>query len=377
MSMENDLLRPTWIVENYNVLRDNVRQLKALVGNDVRLICVVKGNAYGCGLKQTVRVLDREDIYGFGTGNIYEALEIRKQSSRPILLFGNTLPSAIPEILAYEITPSVSDWEWVLRYSQHARKESPVFVKVDVGANRLGVSYPEAVEFVEKVSKLPNIRIDGIHTHIGWALAETGTRRLADIVRQLEERGIRIPIKLAANSELTARLPSAWFNAVNPGKLVYGIRPCELDSLDVHHVFRSLKSRIILVKKPVGDALKGVTRLGVIPIGFADGLPSAYKENAYVLIHGKRAPIIQIHAEHTRIDLSDIPEAEVSEEVVVIGTSGAERIEAGDVAHRCGMTESELLRNLAHCIPAVCIEGGRFFMINPISADRSCFAGEG
>lgn len=367
MSIENELLRPTWIVEDYNVLCGNVRQIKALVGKDVCLICVVKGNAYGCGLAETVRMLDCEDIYGFGTGNIYEALEIRKLSSRPVLLFGNTLPAAIPEILANDITPSVSDWEWVLRYSQLAQKEVPVFVKVDVGANRLGVPFPEAVEFVEQVSRLPNIKIEGIHTHIGWPLAETGIQTLTKIARQLEERGIQIPVRLAANSELTARLPASWLDAINPGKLVYGIRPCELDGLNVQPVFQALKSRIILVKVPVGDSMKGVARIGVIPIGFADGLPSAYLADSYVLVHGKRAPIIKIHAEHTRIDLSAIPEAGVADEAIVIGASGTERIEAGYVARKCGMTESELLRNLAHCIPAVCIKNEQTFITNPVS----------
>ena len=95
MSIEKNLLRPTWIAVDYDVMRSNIRQIKGLVGSDVRIICVVKGNAYGCGLAQTVRVLNREDIFGFGTGNIYEALEVRKLSSRTILLFGNTLPTAI------------------------------------------------------------------------------------------------------------------------------------------------------------------------------------------------------------------------------------------------------------------------------------------
>lgn len=246
-----------------------------------------------------------------GTGNLYEALAVRKLSSRPILLFGNTLRSAIPEILEHGITPSVSDWEWALQYSRQARKEAPVFIKIDAGANRLGIPFPEAAAFVERVSKLPNIRIDGIHTHVGWSLAETGLQKLTEIAHQLGDRGIQIPIKLTANSELTARLPASWLDAINPGKLIYGIRPCELDGLEVQHVFKGLKSKLILIKKPVGDSLKDVERMGVIPIGFADGLPSSYVTDSYVLVHGKRAPVIKVHAEHTRIALSGIPEARV------------------------------------------------------------------
>ena len=361
MNFQDNLLRPTWIEIDLDALTHNVREIKKFIGKNVNLIPVLKGDAYGCGLIETVQTLSREDIYGFGVGNIYEAIEVRKNSNLPILLFGNTLSNAIPEIQRLNIIPSVSDLDWVYMFSNHANNQLPIFIKIDIGMNRLGVPSIEAIDFIKKVSKLKNIKIEGIQTHIVGEIKfiNYALEKFIQIICDLDQIGFNIPIKLAANSQLVSQLPNSLFNAVDPGKIIYGIIPFKISSnLNLMPVFTKLASKIIHIKKSIDYSPENFDRIGIIPIGMADGLPSTYYREGEAIINGKRVPIIKIHAEHTRIDLSDIPESKIRDEVILIGKQGSEYISFYEIAQKCSITESELLRGLSRCIPKIYLEKG-------------------
>lgn len=362
MDISERLLRPTWIEIDLDAIKSNVAEIRRITGEKVRVIPVLKGNAYGCGLIEVVQVLSKEDIYGFALGNIYEAIEVRKNSELPILLFGNTLKNAIPEILRHNIIPSVSDLEWAIAYSEFAsRSVAPIFVKVDVGLNRLGVPYNEALDFFVEISRLPNIKIEGIQTHIagGKDYIQKGIAQFSNLITALERHGFEIPIKLAAQSQLIAQYPSAYLNAVDPGKMIYGIMPFKAErGIHIKPAFSRLVSKIIHVKRSIDISPENYERIGVIPIGMADGLPSTYSQQGEVLINGNRTQIIKVHAEHTRVDLSQIHESGIGDEVVFIGGQGKEAIDFYEVARKCNTTESELLRSLSRSIPRIYLKNG-------------------
>lgn len=363
MDIRKGLLRPTWIEIDLDVMKSNIAEIKRTIGSSVKLIVVLKGNAYGCGLTETVEALSTEGIYGFGAGNIYEAIEVRKHTDLQILLFGNTLTNAIPEILRHEIVPSVSDISWVHAYSEAIPSgTAPLYVKVDVGLNRLGVPYNEALGFFAEISKLRNVRIAGIQTHITGSkeYVQKGLDEFFNVIKTLEDRGFQIPIKLAAHSQLVAQHPSSYLNAVDPGKLVYGIMPFKPEiEICIKPAFSKLTSRIIHVKKSIDFSPEKYEKIGIVPLGMADGLPSTYSmHGGEVLVKGKRAPIIKVHAEHTRVNLSQISESAIGDEVVFIGNQEGASIDFYEVAKKCGTTESEVLRSLSHCLPRIYIQNG-------------------
>lgn len=362
MDISKELLRPTWIEIDLDAIKSNTAEIRRVIGDKVKLIPVLKGNAYGCGLIEVVEALSNENIYGFAAGNIYEAIEVRKHTRLPILLFGNTLTNAIPEILRHHLTPSVSDLGWVKAYSEGAAGLiATLFVKIDIGLNRLGVPYNEALDFFAEISRLPNIKIEGIQTHItgGKDYIQRGVDQFLNLITTLEGRGFEIPIKLAANSQLIAQYPSTYLNAVDPGKMIYGIMPFKGEiGIQIKPAFSKLASRIIHVKKSIDISPENYERIGVVPLGMADGLPSIYSQGGEVLVHGKRVPIIKVHAEHTRLNLSQIPESGIGDEVVFIGTQSGETIDFYEVAKRCNTTESEVLRFLSRCLPRIYFQNG-------------------
>jgi alanine racemase len=370
MDICKELLRPTWIEIDLDSIISNAREIKRVIGQHTKLIPVLKGNAYGCGLIEVVEALRDKDIYGFGVGNIYEAIEIRKNTHLPILLFGNTLKNAVTEILRHHLTPSVSDLEWVEAYSKEACDEiAPIFVKIDVGLNRLGVLYTEAVKFIEAVSRLKNITVEGIQTHIVGErdYIQNGFDIFSNIINTLEKNGYKIPIKLVANSQLVAQNPATYLNAVDPGKLIYGIIPFKAEvDIRVKPAFARLVSKIIHIKKSVNVSPEKYERIGIVPIGMADGLPSQYSSNkGEVLVHGKRVSIIKVHAEHTRVDLSQCLDAIIGDEVVFIGDQMGSVIDFYEVAKKCHVTESEVLRSLSRCLPRIYYRNNHFCKILP------------
>ena len=363
MDPRNELLRPTWVEIDLDALRNNTAEIRRIIGPEVKLIAVLKGNAYGCGLSETIETLSQTDIYGFAVGNIYEAIETRKITNRPILLFGNTLINAIPEIRRHHLIPSIGDLEWARAYSSAAAGGPPggIFVKVDIGLNRLGVPLAEALPFFEEIRRLPGIRIEGIQTHITGSKddVENAFKEFIGLISALEKRGFEIPVKLGAQSQLIAQSPFTYLNAVDPGKMIYGIASYKIEvDIRLQPAFVKLASRFIHIKRKTVNFQGGPGPIGVVPLGMADGLPSVYAQNGEALVHGRRVPIIAVHAEHTRINLSAVPGVAIGDEVIFIGSQGEKKIDFYEVSKKCYKTESELLRALSRCLPRVYIRNG-------------------
>jgi len=346
-------LRPGAFEIDLDAAAANMRAVRGLVGPARRVFAVVKADGYGFGAAEMGAVFARHGADALAVADLSEGVRLRARGiTIPILVYPNSLPEAAGETLAHGLVPTLVDLESARAYSQAAAARCEVFVKIDVGLERLGVPAEQAVKTILAMLELPRLALGGLcahpHAEVGGdpAYADWQLGRFTAVVDELEARGVRVPVRLLAASPFLLRFPHTYLNAVDPGRMLYGITfPGETPPVPLRPAFRALTTRVIALKElaprerfaelapfPVTAPM----RLGVVPMGSADGLRWLHADR--VLVRGRAAPIIGSPAlEHTRIDLTAIPEACVGDEVVIIGRQGDLEITPAEVATRHGL----------------------------------------
>jgi alanine racemase len=345
-------LRPSAFEIDLDAAADNLRAVRGLVGPERKLFAVVKADAYGFGAAEMGAVFERNGADALGVADLAEGVRLRRSGiTIPILVYPNSLPAAAPDALDHGLTPTLVDLESARAYSEAAIGPCEIFVKVDVGLERLGVPAEQAVKTILAMLELPHLRLGGLcaHPHDAdgdAAYAEWQLGRFTGVIDELEARGVRVPVRLFAASPFVVRFPQTYLNAVDPGRMLYGIiLPGETPAVPIRSVFRALTTCVIALKEisprerfaelapfPVTAPM----RLGVVPIGAADGL--RWLHAGRVLVRGRSVPIVGSPAlEHTRIDLTGVPDAAVGDEVVIIGRQGDLEITQAEVAARNGL----------------------------------------
>jgi alanine racemase len=353
-------LRPNIFEISLDAVRANTATIRALIGQDVSLFAALKANAYGFGLAEVAGALLESGVDGLALAELSDAIELREAGVKvPILLYPGVLASAYvaQAIEEYALFPTLLDGETARIFAESVRRELKVFIKIDVGLERLGVRPEAAVEFIQHVHGLGNLSAHGIYTHLhviesadSEEYANWQFKRFLAVLQALDRLGCHIPIRMAASSAVIRMTQAMNLNAADPGHLLYGLAPQGPGmKVTVRPAFQSIKSRLIEVKTTSRPAWRRhapfvvdkVTQLGIIPIGRADGM--AALNCGYVLVHGQRARILTPPSlEHTRIDLSGITTAKVGDEVIVIGRQGRESITTSDVAAHQGIPEIAL-----------------------------------
>jgi alanine racemase len=343
--------RPTTLQIDLDAAAANVRAVRQLVGPGRKIFAVVKADGYGHGAAEMGAVFSAHGADALAVADLAEGIRLRRRGiTTPILVYPNSLPEAAPDAIAHALIPALTDLDGARAYSEAAAGPCDVFVKVDVGLERLGVPAEQAVKIVTAMLELPRLRLAGLcaHPHDGDdpAYAEWQLGRFTTVVDELEARGVPVPTRLLAASPFVLKFPQTYLNAVDPGRMLYGITfPGETSSLPLRPTFRALTTRIIALKElsprerfaelapfPLTASMK----LGVIPMGSADGL--LWLHAGRVLVRGRAAPIIGGPSlEHTRIDLTQVPGARVGDEVVIIGRQGDAEITAAEVARQHGL----------------------------------------
>ena len=346
--------RPTTLEIDLGAAAGNVRAVRRLVGPERKLFAVVKADGYGHGAAELGAVFLAHGADALAVADLGEGIRRRRRGiTAPILVYPNSLPEAAPDALAHDLVPTLVDLEGARAYADAARGPCEVFVKIDVGLERLGVPAEQAVKLVTALLELPHLRLGGLcahpHAPAGGdpAYADWQLGRFTAVVDELEERGVRVPIRLFAASPFVLRFPQTYLNAVDPGRLLYGVTfPGETPPAGLRPTMRALTTRVIALKELAPRErfaelapfpVTGPMRVGVIPAGTADGL--AWLHAGRVLVRGKAVPIVASPSlEHTRIDLTPVPDARVGDEVVIIGRQGDAEITAAEVAarHRLG-----------------------------------------
>ena len=346
-------LRPSMLEIDLDAAAHNVRAVRQLVGPERKVFAVVKADGYGFGAAEMGAVFARNGADYLALADLSEGVRLRQRGiTVPILVYPNSLPTAAADALAHRLVPTLVDLESARAYSQAASGPCPVFVKVDVGLERLGVPAEQAVKVVLAMLELPHLTLGGLcahpHAEVGGdpAYAEWQTGRFTGVVDELEARGVRVPVRLLAASPFVLRFPQTYLNAVDPGRMLYGITfPGETPPLPLRPVLRALATRVIAVKElaprerfaeQAPFPVTGPMRLGVVPMGSADGL--RWLHAGRVLVRGRAVPLVGTPSlEHTRIDLTGVPDAAVGDEVIVIGRQGELEITPAEVAAHHGL----------------------------------------
>ncbi len=345
--------RPTVVEIDLDAAAANVRAVRRMVGPQRKIYAVVKADGYGHGAAEMGAVFLQSGADALGVADLGEGLRLRRRGiTAPILVYPNSLPEAAATTLAHGLTPTLVDLDGARAYSEASTAPCDVFVKVDVGLERLGVPAEQAGKIVAAMMELPRLRLAGLcaHPHDSEgrepSYAEWQLGRFTTVLDELTARGIPVPVRLFAASPFVLKFPQTYFNAVDPGRMLYGITfPGETSSEPLAPTFRALTSRIIALKdltprerfaERAPFPVTAPMRLGVIPMGSADGLN--WLHAGRVLVRGKAAPVVSAPSlEHTRIDLTSIPDAQVGDEAVIIGQQGSAEITPAEVAKRHGL----------------------------------------
>lgn len=366
--------RPTWVEVDLEAIAHNVRRIVEIVGSQVKVMAVLKADAYGHGAVKTARTALNNGAFALGVACVGEAVTLRKAGiTAPILNLGYTPAWQARETVMHGVVATVFSIDVAQALSRAAvdlNSGARVHVKVDTGMGRLGLLPPDVVAFVGGIIDLPGLNVEGIFTH--FAIADTKDksytlgqlRRFREVLARLRAAGIEIPIAHAANSAAILELPESRFDMVRLGIAMYGLDP----SADVKCPpdFRpalAFKTQVAQVKDlPTGSYISyGCTyctarpsRIAVIPVGYADGFRRAPSSWGEVLVRGQRAPIVgRVCMDQTMIDVTDIPGVRQGEDVVLIGRQGRDAITVEDVADRLGTISYEVISEILTRVPRV------------------------
>ena len=358
--------RPTWAEISLPALVNNFRLLRRHLDPQVKMMAVVKANAYGHGAIECSRALEAAGADWFGVALIEEGVELRRAGiRRPIFCLGGFAPGQATEIVAHELTPAIflrDAAEALNAAALDAGRAVPVHLKVDTGMGRLGIRVEEVAEFARALQQLPNLRIDGLLTHLAEADAlDTGFTReqiscYEEAARILREMGIAPTLQHLANSAGIHAHRAAWGNLARAGATLYGlvrdVLAPEPEPFGLEPVL-SLHSRIIFLKEvPAGVSLgygrtfttTRASRIATLPIGYADGLRRDLSNKGRVIVKGRLAPIVgRISMDLTLVDVTEVPGVTVGDQVTLIGAHNGLRIVAEDLAEQSGTISYEVV----------------------------------
>ena len=367
-----------------DAIDNNLDVMTGRITDGTKICAVIKADGYGHGATQIARHIEgRENIWGFACAACEEAVDLRKAGiKKPILLLGYTFPEAYEDGIRHDIRITVFTYEDAVRISDEAMrigKKAIVHVAVDTGMSRIGFDVcPEAVDAVENISVLPGITIEGLFTHFAradetsFAPAEAQFAKYRKFLDKLKERGILPAVCHVSNSSALMRCPEANLDMVRAGITLYGLMPShevagEMEGLEP--VMR-LVSHVSFVKTlPAGRAVsyggtfvtERETRVATVPAGYADGYPRMLSGKAYVLVGGKRAPILgRVCMDQFMIDVTQIEDVKAGDEVVLIGRQGDEVITAEQLGDISGRFNYELVCNISKRVPRLYMRGGTF-----------------
>jgi alanine racemase len=347
-----DIYRPTWVEIDLSAIEHNFRLIRKIVGPKVKILAVVKADAYGHGMLWVAKRLIKLGVDYLGVASIDEGIVLRKAGiQKPVLLFENILPQFAKKVIEYDLTATVCTDEVAQSLNAYAKsrnKKAKVHIKIDTGMGRLGIWHREALGFIRKINNLPHIRIEGVYTHFPCADSDSDftQQQISDfksLIRELEQEDINIPIYHIANSMGNIGYPDSHLDMVRAGLMLYGLYP--KDSLKNKIKLRpalSLKSKIIFLKKAsCGRSISygrtfvcpKETMIATVPVGYKDGYLRNLSNRAQVLYKGRRYPVVgRVCMDQLMVDLGVKAKAKVGDVVTLAGIERGEEVSLEELA---------------------------------------------
>ena len=368
---DTDIQKGTcWIDVDLQALRSNFHQATENLPDGLPTIAIVKANAYGHGAVPVSQTLVKEGACILGVATVLEARELREAGIEGrILILGRMVAEEIPAALRWqtEITLHHSEMADLLSATAAAKGVTvPVHIKVDTGMTRLGFDRQTARKEIERISSLPGLDLKCVYTHFANAdladqeFTETQIRRFQELRSSLAETQSGTCCHLANSAAiLTGKSPEGA--VVRPGLMLYGSSPSPAIDTGKIEPILSWKCRIVQVR----DVPEGVgisyghdyftsrpSRIATVAVGYADGYMRCLTNKAQVLVRGKRAPVVgRVTMDMTMVDITDIPDAAVGDEVVLIGKQGDDTITAEELAAWADTINYEIFCGISHRVP--------------------------
>ncbi len=373
--------RNNYVTINTDAILSNYRAVCQKAG--VPVMAVVKADAYGHGAVQIARLLDQECPF-FGVSSLSEALELRQaEIEKPILILGHTPVAVFPRLLGKDIRVTVFSLEDAVELSRQATQAGVTaycHLAVDTGMSRIGFqATEESADICREIASLPNLEIEGIFSHFATADCEDLTRSHAqaklfdDFCQMLSDRGVNPKIRHLNNSAGIMNF-SNHYDMVRSGIVTYGLYPSSEVSPELLSLTPAMSwySRVSHVKTlPAGRQISyggtyittKPTRVATVPVGYADGYRRSLSSNFYVLIRGKKAPILgRVCMDQMMVDVTDIADTCVGDTVTLIGTDGSERITMEQIAEAAGSFNYEFVCGISRRVCRRYARQGKTFL---------------
>jgi alanine racemase len=367
--------RPTCAEIDLDALASNFREVRALVGASVRVMCVVKADAYGHGARECARRLEAEGADWFAVALPEEGIELRDAGvAKPILCLEGFWEEQAALCVRECLTPIIfrlDTAEALDRAAREAGAVAEVHVKIDTGMNRLGVRAEGAAEFAARLRDFKNIRVGGLLTHFASADEAQAAEFTRDQVARFNAaaetfraQGHAPTVEHLSNSAATFAEPAARGGMVRPGGVLYGLwrdvlRPSN-DPPPLRPVM-ALRTRVTLLKRVRAGETLGYGRthalardsmIATLPIGYADGYRRALSNRSRVVVRGTFAPVVgRISMDLTIIDVTDVPGVKEDDAVTLIGADGESSVDAEEIACDAGTISYEITCGIGARVP--------------------------
>lgn len=371
----------TWVEINLDALECNFDAVRKALPENIKILAVVKANAYGHGAVGIAKFLqDKADYLAVAATD--EALELRKNGINcPILVLGHIPYGDYDNIVKFNITTTISDFyeaELLSKAAEKAGVTAPLHIAVDTGMNRIGFACNnDSIEEIKKIKELPNITIEGVFSHLAAAdmLDKTYTKMQAEkfdgFVKKLSETGVEAPVKHLYNSAGIADLEKKY-DMVRQGIILYGLKPSdevEFNNINAPKPVMSMKTRVVQVKTlPAGESIsygctyttEKETVVATLCAGYADGVTRVLSNNGEVLIRGKRARILgRVCMDQFMADVTDIPDVQTGDTATIFGSDGDETISVDEIAKKAKTINYEIICNINSRVTRVYMKNGK------------------
>lgn len=373
--------RPTWAEVSLSALRQNYRTVSQYVGSGVTLCAVVKADAYGHGALECAAALEQEGASWLGVTSLDEAIPLREEGiGTRVLLMTGFWRGEEEEIVRLGLTPTVWEIGQIELLERAAARvgvpQHAVHLKIDTGMGRLGAAPEELPRVCDALKRSLHLKLQGFSTHVASSevldAPSVGEQLNAfqQARRVLREYGFEPPLVHAANTSALISHHESWNTMVRPGLALYGYHlPFERAGrtvsgrglrLDVKPVL-TWKTRILSIRDmPAGQALgyggtyvtKAPARIAILPVGYADGLNRELSSKGRVIVRDHYAPIVgRISMDLTTADVTGIPEIEVADDVVLLGSHDGLSVDAREHAELAHTIPYEILCAISKRVP--------------------------
>ncbi|MDM8533189.1 alanine racemase [Clostridiaceae bacterium HSG29] len=375
-----DLLRDTFVEINLDSLKDNIKNIKERVGENVSIAAVVKSDGYGHGAVEIGKILIENGASHLAVATLTEALELRNvYENIKIFIMGYTPDSHLRIAAEKNIDMtifSIHQARLLNEIGEILDKKPVVHIKYDTGFNRLGYKdCNESIVEISEIVKLDNLNVEGIFSHFALAGNESNHKQFNDFIKAveaIEATGFIFKYKHICDSIAAIDYPEFNLDMVRTGAILYGMKSFRFRDIDLKSVM-SFKTKIYHVKTlKIGEGVsynfkwkaKRDSVIATIPVGYSDGLPRNMADVGMVTIKGKRAPLVGVICmDQCMVDITDLKDAQVGDEVIIFDDGTGNSLTVGEFSKLGNTNKNEILTRITRRTPRVYIKNNKIHKI--------------